>query len=44
MFIFLFHLSFFALNQHQSFQKNKEKISEQMQQDMFKLAEFNSIH
>jgi len=44
MFIFLFHLSFFALNQDQSFQKNKEKISEQMQQDMFKLAEFNSIH
>jgi leucine-rich repeat protein SHOC2 len=43
LFFFLFHLSFVALNQDQSFQKNKEKIAAQMQQDMFKLAEFQQV-
>ena len=43
MFFSLFHLSFVALNQDQSFQKNKEKIAEHMHQDMFKLAELQQV-
>jgi hypothetical protein len=41
---FVFFTQNDVIRQDQSFQKNKEQVSVQMEQDMFKLAEFNSIH